>query len=407
MAAGHYKDLTNQKFGKLTAISSYFHKFERNGSKHSKVYWDCKCDCGCDFRATSQGLTSGDTKSCGCFRQKPELKDKDRERCIGRRLYASNISGKNERKFGNKTDISFETWFEMSQKPCFYCGLKSSNEQDDRKRGKLITDTIFYYNGIDRIDSSKEYALDNSVTCCKYCNWFKLDDSVDEFLRRAFKVYDTLNLDRDDYLIFNRPWLGLDIPEKLRPSPLTSPPEQNKLDRSINLIGQKIGTILIASRDFKSNSKNYKYNCSCERCGKTQSLYESNLFRQNSCKCNYSYLSRDDAFWNAAYQDNVLGPNRRIWNKDTDITLSMYEYIASLNCFYCDGSPSCYKTEKIGREVFKFSTLDKLNPKEHYHWNNIAPCCKKCNFGKNKQDIYSFFTSIKRLVEFQRKARSN
>jgi hypothetical protein len=405
MAAGYYRDLTNQKFEKLTAISPYSHKFVKNGKKTSTMYWDCKCDCGNDFRATSQGLVSGNTKSCGCFKVKPELKDKDREKRIGRAVYNSNIKDKNKRKFESETDIPFDAWFKMSQEPCFYCGLKSSNEQKDTKRGKLITDTIFYYNGIDRVDSSKSYALDNVVTCCKYCNWFKLDDPTQEFLRRAFRVYDHFNLGRDDYLVFNRPWLEHDIPEKLRPSPLTSPPEQNKLDRSVDLIGQKIGTILIASRDFESNSKNYKYNCSCERCGKTQSLYESNLFRQKSCKCNYRYLSRDDAFWNSAYQDNVLGPNRRIWNTGTDITLSMYEYVASLNCFYCNDDPSCFKTERIGGEVFKFSTLDKLNPKEHYHWNNIAPCCKKCNFGKNKQDIYGFLTSIKRLVEFQRKTR--
>lgn len=406
MAVGYYKDLTNQKFEKLTAISPYSHKFVKNGKKTSTMYWDCKCDCGNDFRATSYGLISGNTKSCGCFKVRPELKDKDRERRIGRAVYNSNIKDKNKRKFESETDIPFKIWFEMSQKACFYCGLESSNEQKDVKRGKLITDTIFYYNGIDRVDSSKSYALDNVVTCCKYCNWFKLDDPTQEFLRRAFKIYDHFNLDRDDYLIFNRPWLGSDIPEKLRSSPLKSPPQTNTLNGSIDLVGQRTGTLYILERDTKTpQKKNARYNCKCDRCEKIISLERSNLMRQKSCKCNYRYLSREDAFWNAAYQDNVLGLNRRVWNMDTDITLSMYEYIASLNCFYCDDSPSCYKTERIGREVFSFSTLDKLNPQEHYHWNNVAPCCKKCNFGKNNQDIYSFLTSIKRLVEFQRKAR--
>lgn len=52
-------DLTNQKFGKLTAIKPI-------GIKHRYVYWECKCDCGKIVSVRGSHLTSGQTISCGC-----------------------------------------------------------------------------------------------------------------------------------------------------------------------------------------------------------------------------------------------------------------------------------------------------------------------------------------------------
>lgn len=402
MATGYYKDLSGKTFEKLTAISPYFHKFEKNGRKTSIVFWDCICECGNQYRARSQGLISGATKSCGCFRVKPELKDKDRERRIGRAIYAANISDKNKRHFSRPTDLSFDIWWEMSQKPCTYCGLENSNSMKDEKRGKLITDTVLYYNGIDRVDSAMDYSSGNCVTCCKYCNWFKLDDSISGFLTRAKMVYNTLRLDRENYLVLEKPWINAEIPNISRPSPLLNLPLNSSLDITKDFVGQNVGTISILEQEREA-----VYKCQCVRCGKQTLINECDLQRRKTCKCNYRYISREDAFWNAAYQDNILGPNRRIWNQQTDITPSMYEYIASLNCFYCQKTPQCYKTDRISKEVFRFSTLDKLDPHSHYHWDNVAPACRECNFGKNNQTIDSFLTFIKRLVEYQTKNPHN
>ena len=54
-------DLTNQKFGKLTAIEP---TSERN---HRCIVWKCQCDCGNTTYVRSESLTSGNTKSCGCL----------------------------------------------------------------------------------------------------------------------------------------------------------------------------------------------------------------------------------------------------------------------------------------------------------------------------------------------------
>jgi hypothetical protein len=49
-------------FGRLTVI-------ERNGSdKRGKAYWTCLCSCGGKTLKTTNGLLSGDNKSCGCLK---------------------------------------------------------------------------------------------------------------------------------------------------------------------------------------------------------------------------------------------------------------------------------------------------------------------------------------------------
>lgn len=57
-------DLIGHRFGKLVVT-------ERVGrNKHNNVLWKCKCDCGGETITTSHCLLCGDTKSCGCIRNK-------------------------------------------------------------------------------------------------------------------------------------------------------------------------------------------------------------------------------------------------------------------------------------------------------------------------------------------------
>ena len=52
-------DLTNQKFGKLTALELFY--------KNNKVYWHCQCECGKFTDVPTNTLLSGRTQSCGCI----------------------------------------------------------------------------------------------------------------------------------------------------------------------------------------------------------------------------------------------------------------------------------------------------------------------------------------------------
>jgi len=54
------KDLTEKRFGKLTA--KYVHSRSRNGH----IRWVCECDCGNFHQVMSTHLSSGKIKHCGC-----------------------------------------------------------------------------------------------------------------------------------------------------------------------------------------------------------------------------------------------------------------------------------------------------------------------------------------------------
>ena len=67
------KDLTNQKFGRLTPIK----KGKKDKAQHQ--YWICKCDCGNVVEVNSDNLRRGLTQSCGCLHSETthELRFKD------------------------------------------------------------------------------------------------------------------------------------------------------------------------------------------------------------------------------------------------------------------------------------------------------------------------------------------
>lgn len=54
----NFKDLTNLKFGYLTAIKPV-------GKSDNRIVWLCQCDCGKQTKVTSSHLLSGHTTSCG------------------------------------------------------------------------------------------------------------------------------------------------------------------------------------------------------------------------------------------------------------------------------------------------------------------------------------------------------
>lgn len=55
-------DLVNQRFGRLVAI-------RKSHRQNNKVMWECLCDCGNTTYVSTNYLTSGRIRSCGCFRK--------------------------------------------------------------------------------------------------------------------------------------------------------------------------------------------------------------------------------------------------------------------------------------------------------------------------------------------------
>jgi hypothetical protein len=72
------KDISNQMFGRLTAI-------EPTGEKRWGVYlWRCKCECGKEAVVAGNSLRSGLVRSCGCL-----LSETARKKSLKHGLYGS------------------------------------------------------------------------------------------------------------------------------------------------------------------------------------------------------------------------------------------------------------------------------------------------------------------------------
>lgn len=60
---GNFKDLTGQRFGKLTVIERCEDYISPKRKKHL-VQWLCRCDCGNKIKVLSIYLKRGNIKSC-------------------------------------------------------------------------------------------------------------------------------------------------------------------------------------------------------------------------------------------------------------------------------------------------------------------------------------------------------
>ena len=73
-----YKDITNKRFGNLVAIKIDHIKKEKG---RSKIYWTCRCDCGNITIVDGSALRQGKTKTCGkCHARTIDLTGKRFER---------------------------------------------------------------------------------------------------------------------------------------------------------------------------------------------------------------------------------------------------------------------------------------------------------------------------------------
>ena len=184
------KDLTGNRYGKLVAIRIDHHDFNRHC-----IYWLCKCDCGKETVVRSASLTNGKAKSCSCFRS--ERCSTLSEKMPNSQAYINEIF--RSYKYGARTrnlefSLSVEQLRSIISLNCFYCGeAPSKPRKTTNKFGAICV------NGIDRIDNSKGYTLENSVPCCDKCNHAKKNYYYGEFIDWVKRAADHLNAKEVQY----------------------------------------------------------------------------------------------------------------------------------------------------------------------------------------------------------------
>ena len=92
---GKIKDLTGQKFGRLTVI-----KLDSNRSSNGQIKWICQCECGNQKSIIGNNLTHGLTLSCGCLH-----KEKTSKNLIGQRFGKLIVIEKTNKRNSNRNII--------------------------------------------------------------------------------------------------------------------------------------------------------------------------------------------------------------------------------------------------------------------------------------------------------------
>lgn len=75
------------------------------------------------------------------------------------------------------SEMDFEDFHYLIHQECFYCGKDHVNSNKGVR-----------YNGIDRIDSSRTHTIDNVVPCCKFCNYSKKKQTLEEYYSNINKI---------------------------------------------------------------------------------------------------------------------------------------------------------------------------------------------------------------------------
>lgn len=190
-----YKNIKGNKYGYVTVL-------EYTRTIDGAAYWKCKCDCGKEIELLGSEITRptrAPTKSCGCMRGKhfsASRSNKDPQKVMRNNIY--NVFRRNARKRKLTVSISYEEWLLLSQQPCYYCGRTKTNCGKNKYRAKYPTESKredFYYNGIDRLDSTLHYSPGNCVPCCRRCNFAKGTMDQHDFYQFIKDVYNYLGLE--------------------------------------------------------------------------------------------------------------------------------------------------------------------------------------------------------------------
>ena len=147
--------MNGKKFGRLTVLRK-----DLGCCKYPR--WFCRCDCGKEIVVRGYSLSSGNTKSCGCYQKEQTSKATSKKPYWW--VYTLVKSKSKNRSIKNLLTYLDILEFVKIDK-CHYCQDKIvwPTRGSSKTKGHHL----------DRMDNLKGYSKENCVVCCTICNKIK------------------------------------------------------------------------------------------------------------------------------------------------------------------------------------------------------------------------------------------
>lgn len=163
-----FKDITGQRFGRLTAIKRIEGK--------NPTYWLCECDCGNRKEIQLNNLTTGNSKSCGCLSKEHHV---IKHNASNTRLYNIYLAIKNRcllkscsnyKRYGGRGIKVCQEWIDNFEN---FREWSISNGYNDQL-------------SIDRIDNNGNYCPEN-------CRWTTVKEQANNRKSNVILTYNGIS----------------------------------------------------------------------------------------------------------------------------------------------------------------------------------------------------------------------
>lgn len=177
-------DISGQRFGSLIVQT-----LAGSDTDHGTL-WNCICDCSKECLVRGNSLRRGRTKSCGCMSGTFASAALSKEPGLSNVNQLYNTYKNQARRREYEWKLSLEEFREIIKENCYYCGIEPLQ--------KIIVpnisgERVLLYNGIDRVNNTIGYTMDNIVPACGTCNIAKKKLSLEEFVKWIERVYKNLS----------------------------------------------------------------------------------------------------------------------------------------------------------------------------------------------------------------------
>jgi hypothetical protein len=167
--------------------------------------------------------------------------------------------------------------------------------------------------------------------------------------------------------------------------------------KSENLIGKRFGKLTVIGRAENLHYSQRSWRCKCD-CGNETIVVGYSLRRGDSKSCGCTIKK---GYGEASFNALLLKYKRHAeeYGREFLLTDDEFRELIFSNCYYCGKAPLQVMHNKYSNGDIIDNGIDRIDRLKGYFQGNVRPCCRQCNFIKNKYSEEEFLSMVKAIYE--------